>query len=327
MPINQLLGLHDMDEFFVNINSYGLILLRDNYEDALAESEEMYDKECESKKTPTPKSERGTKYLLGIKENILSGQVGLHIPSRKLHIEVPASAITGEHVDNPLWVNYDFIHGEPKMVIGALPFGGFGFGLVDPVETRKILEGNYSSVLIEQVRGSARKYTIDVHNRIRDLIQEFLKQSNVKEHLIKNINADLFEELVADLLRNQGFDVFLTSRTGDGGKDIWASTVLDERRVTALVECKVRGSKSALDPALARAVVGAYFIEKARGVDVDCALMVTTSENIGPETLSIQQQIRTFSVKHCGDVIEWIRHYGEIRNGLWVPRALSSFLF
>lgn len=316
-----------MSELFVNNNDYGLILLRESYDDALAESEEMYDKECERKKNPTPKSERTTRYLLGIKENVLSGQVGLHVPPRSRHVQVPAAAVTGEHIDNPLWILYDFIHGDPKMVLGALPFGGSGFGLVDPVQTRKILEGNLSPALIEQVRGSTRKYTLEVHSRARDLIREYLQQPDLKQHLISNMKEDQFEELVADLLRDQGFDVFLTSRTRDGGKDVWASTLLAGKRVTALVECKVRRSASAIDPAIARAVVGTYFIEKSRGIDVDCALMVTTSDNVGPETLSIQQSIRNFSVKDCDDVIGWMRQYGEMRNSLWIPSALSSFLF
>jgi hypothetical protein len=315
-----------MTHFFVNTHNYGLILLRGSYEEALAETEELYDKECERKGCHTPKAERGTSYLLGIKENVLSGQVGLHIPPRKPHIEVPIEAITGEHIDNPLWVNYDWLNGDPKMVIGALPFGNFGFGIVDPVETRKILEGNYARSLIDQVRDSTRKYTIHVHNRASQLINDFVVKPEVKEQLLRNINADLFEELIADLLRNQGFDVFLTSRTRDGGKDIWASIAYQGRRITALVECKVRSGRAAVDPAIARAVVGTFFIEKNRGIDVDCAVLVTSSENIGPETLAIQQEMREFSVNDCNDVVQWIKNYGALRNGLWVPDALSHYL-
>jgi len=315
-----------MTNLFVNTNNYGLILLRNSYEDALAESKEMYDKECERKECTTPKAERVTLHLLGVKENVLSGQVGLHIPPRSLHVEVPIEAIAGEHIDNPLWVDYDYLNGDPKWVIGALPFGHLGFGIVDPVETRKILEGNFPRALITQVRNSTRKYTIEVHSRASKLIQEFLKKPDIKTQLLENIDANLFEELVADLLRNQGFDVFLTSRTRDGGKDIWASIVHEGRRVTALVECKVRRANSALDPAIARAVVGTFFIEKNRGIDVDCALMVTSSDNIGPETLAIQQEMREFSVKDCNDVVNWIKNYGALKNGLWVPEALSHYL-
>jgi hypothetical protein len=202
-----------------------------------------------------------------------------------------------------------------------------GFGIVDPTKTRKILEGNLSQDLSNQVRNSTRKYTIEVYDRASELIRELLKKPDIKRYLVDNIDADLFEELVGDLLRNQGFDVFLTSRTGDGGKDIWASTIHKGRRVTALVECKVRGGRSAIDPAIARAVVGTYFIEKSHGIDVNCALMVTTSENIGPETLTIQQEIREFSVRDCNDVVNWIKKYGTLRNGLWVPDALSDYLF
>jgi hypothetical protein len=314
-----------LEDYFVNKNNYGLILLRNSLDEALAESEEMYDRECERKGCKTPKAQRGTSYLLGIKEHVLSGQVGLHIPAGKHHIEVPIESIKGEHVDNPFWVNYEWINGEPKFVLGALPFG-FGFGVVDPIETKKILEGNFSNELISQVRESTRKYTLAVHSRASLLIQEFLKKSEIKQRILEHVNAELFEELVADLLRNQGFDVFLTSRTRDGGKDIWASTVYEKQRVTALVECKMRSATNAIDPAIARAVVGTYFIERNKGIDVDCAIMVTSSDNIGPETLAIQQQMREFTVKDCNDVVKWIESYGAIRNGLWVPDALSHYL-
>jgi hypothetical protein len=53
----------------------------------LAELEEIYDKECERVQCPTQKSQRTTKYLLGIKENILSGQVGLYIPLKDRNIK------------------------------------------------------------------------------------------------------------------------------------------------------------------------------------------------------------------------------------------------
>jgi hypothetical protein len=130
-----------MNDAFFDQNDYGLILLRDSYNAALAESEEMYDKECERKGNRTPKNERSTRYLLGIKENVLSGQVGLYVPPRQSPIEIPGSAVTAPHLDNPLWVEYDFINGATKMVLGALPFGHFGVGMVNPIDTRKILEG------------------------------------------------------------------------------------------------------------------------------------------------------------------------------------------
>ena len=66
-----------MTEQFINVNNYGIILLRNSYEEAIAESEAMYDQYCEIKGCHTPKSERVTKYQLGVKENLLSGQVGL----------------------------------------------------------------------------------------------------------------------------------------------------------------------------------------------------------------------------------------------------------
>ncbi len=54
--------------------------------------------------------------------------------------------------------------------------------------------------------------------------------------------------------------------------------------------------------------------------------MVTSSDNIGPETLKIQEELREFRIKDCNDVVSWIKQYGSIKNGLWVPDSLSEFL-
>ena len=117
-----------------------------------------------------------------------------------------------------------------------------------------------------------------------------------------------------------------TSRLG-GGKDIWASTFHSGNHLIALVECKVRDNKLAIDPAIARAVVGTYFIEKNRGIDVDCALLVTSSDRIGRETVNIDQELRQFSLKDCDDVVDWIQQYGRLHRNLWAPNALAEELF
>jgi hypothetical protein len=316
-----------MNDKYINKHDYGLILLRDNYEDALAESENLYDKECERKNTSTPKAERTTRHLLGVKENVLSGQVGLYLPPRNCFIEVPNDAVTATHIDNPLWVEYEYINGEAKMVIGSLPFGQFGVGLVNPANIRAKYESYFSPELLRQIRGSSRKYTLEVHSRCNSLIQEILAAPEAKQALLNTVSDSVFEELVADLLRDKGCDVFLTSRTRDGGKDIWIATFFNGKPIVALVECKVRKNSVAIDPAIARAVVGTFCIEKNRGIDVDCALLVTSSDKIGPQTIAIEQELREFKLRDCDAVLEWIKSYGSIREGLWLPSALESILF
>ena len=316
-----------MTALFQNENDYGMILLRDNYEDAIAESEEMYDRECERKNCSTPKEERTTKYLLGVKENVLSGQIGLHIPPNKSHIEIPEEAIYCEHIDNPLWVNYDFLNGNSKMVLGSGPFGfGMGIHFVDPKETRRIFQGNFSPELVQEVRSSTRKYTIEVHEKCKRAISDILRSSDCADYIHRHIDSDLFEEVVADILRDQGFDVFLTSRTGDGGKDLWASISISGKRYTVLVECKKRDRKKAIDPLLARSVVGSFYVARGSGINADFAMLVTSSDNIGPETARIEQCVREFTIKDCNDILGWANKYGSLRNGLWIPSALEGLL-
>ena len=314
-----------MRGLFHNANNYGLILLRGSYEGALAESEQMYDQECERKNCPTPKSSRATQFLLPVKENVLSGQVGLYIPPARSDIEVPGEAIYCTHIDNPLWANWDFLNGPPKLVLGNGPFG-FGVHNVEPKETRRIFEGYYAPELIKEVRTSTRKYTIEVHNKCKSIIYDLLKSDDKKSFLKNNVSDDQFEEVVADLLREQGFDVFLTPKSRDRGKDIWATLRIDGKRYTVLVECKMRSDKRALDPALVRAVLGSFYVARADGINADFALLVTSTDNIGPESIRIEQVTRELSIKDCDDVIGWANQYGFMRKGLWIPSALEGLL-
>lgn len=314
-----------MQHLYQNKNAYGLILLRDSYEKALSESEQMYDKECERKNCPTPKSDRTTQYLLGVKENILSGQVGLHIPPNRPDIEIPAEAIDCTHFDNPLWVDWNFLNGDPKLILGHGPFG-FGLQHVEPKEVRKTLEGRHAPQLMKEVRSSTRKYTIEVHNICKSIISDLLKADDKKSYLQNYVDPDQFEEVVADLLREQGLDVFLTPKSRDGGKDIWATVSIEGKRYTVLVECKMRDNKKTLDPALVRAVLGSLVVARKDGINADFAMLVTSTDNIGPESVRIEQLAQELSIKDCNDVLDWAARYGSMKNGLWLPSALDGLL-
>ncbi|OBQ45409.1 MAG: hypothetical protein AN484_02250 [Aphanizomenon flos-aquae WA102] len=260
--------------------------------------------------------------MFGVHENILSGQFGLHI-SQDYWADLDINYKSNIQVYNPLWVDEKFINGEQFFSIGNSPFG-FGLGVINPKETRKILEGNFSDNLIKEVRNSGRAYTLEVHNSTRKIIEEINQDREVKKAILDSIDPYKFEELIAELLRSQGFDTFLTSKSGDGGRDIIAAFYENGREYLMMVECKRRRGNTVLGPIEARALLGQFYFEKVQGTGFNCAMLVTSAGSIGPSALNLQEGMTDLSIRGRNEIMEWISSYGAIYNNLWVPKRFNE---
>lgn len=298
------------------------IIVCDTKEQAYATSERMYDEDCEAKSCPTPKAERATKYKYGVEENVLSAQYGLHVPSPDWDT-LDRKYWKNVQVKNPLWIDEKFLNGDPFFAIGHTPLG-FGFGVVDPAKVRGILEGNYSRDLIEEVRGSGRKYTVEVHDLAKDAILDMQKDPVFQRHLLSSMDPYRFEELVAELLRGQGFEVFLTKRSRDGGRDIIAAFYEDGTEYLMMVDCKRKSDHITLGPENVRALLGQYYVETITGSGFNCAMLVTSAGGFGPSSLKLQEQVYELSLKSRKEISEWITDYGRFYNGLWVPKKFKE---
>lgn len=113
-----------------------------------------------------------------------------------------------------------------------------------------------------------------------------------------------FEELVADLLSNMGWEVELTGATRDGGKDILAYLNTDVGRLLCLVEAKRYRRDRQIGVELVRGLYGTLCDHRASS-----AMLVTTS--------SFSADAREFQRKHqwqlalrdYADVIGWLHRY------------------
>ena len=157
----------------------GKIILCDNINSAYQLTESMYDEVCTSSGNKQPKEERITKYLLGVEENILTGQFGLHLPQDYIE-RVDKKYLSNVQIKTPLWIDEKFINGEPFFYIGS-----FGFGNVNPTENRKILEGNFSKSIIEQARQSTLRYTIEVQNQALAFINDYKSKPSIRQKIIE----------------------------------------------------------------------------------------------------------------------------------------------
>ncbi|MBD2123334.1 restriction endonuclease [Trichocoleus sp. FACHB-262] len=300
---------------------FGYVLLCEDTFKATKLSREIYVENAVRNAIPiAPPPEK----MFGVYENIVSGEVGLHVPL-KYWAKLPDRFRSSRVHKTPFWVNQEFINGEPLFFIGNSPLG-FGVGVNNPQETRKILEGNFAKPLLDEVRNSTRKYTIKVQERAERFIREVSDDPVVREKLLTQLDPILFEEVVAELLASKGFDVFLTSRTRDKGKDIYAAWPTPDGTILMMIECKRLQPNSALDAINVRALLGQFMFEQTYGSRVSCAMLATTARRLGAVACEYSEKVEDLTIKTYDDLSSWISSYGRSRDGLWVPTLFKDVL-
>ena len=113
-----------------------------------------------------------------------------------------------------------------------------------------------------------------------------------------------FEELLADLLADMGWEVELTKATRDGGKDILAYQTTDIGRFLCLIEAKRNRRDRKVGVELVRSLFGTLCDSQANS-----AMLVTTS--------SFTKDAKEFQKKHeyklklsdYGDLVGWVQRY------------------
>jgi restriction system protein len=113
-----------------------------------------------------------------------------------------------------------------------------------------------------------------------------------------------FEQLIASLLDDMGWEVHLTQQTRDGGRDILAYLNTPLGRLLCLVEAKRYNPKRPVGVELVRTLYGTLFHEQANS-----AMLVTTSY-FTPDAKEFQQQhAYQLSLKDFQDVAAWISKF------------------
>jgi CheY-like chemotaxis protein len=111
----------------------------------------------------------------------------------------------------------------------------------------------------------ARKSIITVNTRLAEIFRK-------DPRLLKEIDPFKFEELVAELFEEDGYEVVLTPRRADGGKDIYVYKTDSKLRSSFLVECKRYTPPNKVGVEIARQLYGCVQQEQRSG-----GVIVTTS--------------------------------------------------
>jgi restriction endonuclease Mrr len=164
-----------------------------------------------------------------------------------------------------------------------------------------------------------------VHQQIAEVQAKF--DAELIKYLAKHprklyeIDPRKFEELVAELLRDMGYQVRLTPLTKDGGRDILAIISIPAGEVLVVVECKRFGPNRPIGPDIVQRLMWVA----DRYDNASRAMLATTSFfTAGAKRLATDFRWR-LGLKDFDDVCDWLDQYGSwernSKAGLWVPNG------
>ena len=136
----------------------------------------------------------------------------------------------------------------------------------------------------------------------RALVERFARDPES----LRSMDRRLFEELVAELFLGFGFEVELTARTRDGGKDVIAVR-RDIVRVRYLIECKRPDPGGYVSVAPVRELLGVRADENATK-----AILATTARFSPEAKLIFERNEWQLEGRDFDGVRDWIRNYFEL---------------
>ncbi|MDR4462316.1 MAG: restriction endonuclease [Nitrospirales bacterium] len=93
--------------------------------------------------------------------------------------------------------------------------------------------------------------------------EELIRRLASQPELMRVLDPRKFEELVAELLRDKGYEVTLTPRSRDGGRDIIAIKREDIGSALTLVECKRYAGNNKVGVDVVRGLYGVVEVDRA----------------------------------------------------------------
>ncbi len=139
----------------------------------------------------------------------------------------------------------------------------------------------------------------------RKRIQKIVRDVYQDNTRIFTLDPRFFEELIAELLRHQGFEVELTRQTRDNGFDILALHSIDKHTpLKFLVECKRYAPTRSVGVEIIRS-----FKEVIETEGANRGMIVTTSYFSEPAKKKQKEIPYKLDLKEKDDVMDWVCNY------------------
>jgi HJR/Mrr/RecB family endonuclease len=166
---------------------------------------------------------------------------------------------------------------------------------------------------------------MELDDQASEILFESSKFTESKQHgsvLVKDINSELktylskhpeklydlsprkFEELIASVLEDLGFEVELTKATRDGGTDIIAYIRNAVCEYLTLVECKKYAPDNKVGVGIVREVTGVHHIKQATK-----SLIVTTSYFSADAIKEAKAFEHQLELKNYDSIKDWLQKY------------------
>lgn len=141
---------------------------------------------------------------------------------------------------------------------------------------------------------------VDIQNVNEELIRFLAKHPE----RMYQLSPDSFEDLVAELFRDMGYEVSLTPRTKDGGKDVKAFRKEPFGTILTLVECKRYSPDRKVGVGIVRALYGVVHLEGAsHGVIATTAFFTRDAKEM------VEQVPFRLSLRDYDHIASWCRTY------------------
>ena len=130
----------------------------------------------------------------------------------------------------------------------------------------------------------------------------------------------MFEELVAEVVRDMGYDVELTPITRDGGRDVLAYLSTPLGRELTIIECKKHGYQNRIGVEFVR-----QFLWVLEREDEANRGLIATTTYFSKNAMMLEKNHRwRLGLRDFNHVAGWLADYGSWDNknksGLWIPQ-------
>jgi len=139
---------------------------------------------------------------------------------------------------------------------------------------------------------------VEVNNEVKQYF------ANHPEKLFTEISSDKFEELIADILKDFGFQVELTKATRDGGKDIYAYLKNVVGSFLMYVECKRWAPTHHVGIEIVQRMYGVQQAHKANK-----SMIVTTSYFTAPAIEESKLYENLMALSDYDTLVSWLNKY------------------
>jgi deoxyadenosine/deoxycytidine kinase len=138
---------------------------------------------------------------------------------------------------------------------------------------------------------------------IRIVNKSILDRIRLRPEDMHHLRSRQFEELVAELMEKQGYNVDLTKATHDGGKDLIIARQADVGNFIYYIECKRYAPANPVGVKLVRELAGTIYADR-----VTAGIMVTSSY-FSPDAIEFSEKIKNqMSLIDFIKLKEWIKN-------------------